>query len=69
MTAIELHEKIEEVSKTIFSYCMAKTPTREEAEDLSQEILFELIKSAENILNGWFIHWKHLLPIQNQTDC
>ena len=49
MTTIELHEKIEEVSKTIFSYCMAKTPTREEAEDLSQEILFELIKSAENI--------------------
>ncbi|MBQ7309708.1 MAG: sigma-70 family RNA polymerase sigma factor [Clostridia bacterium] len=49
MTAVELHKKIEEVSKTIFSYCMAKTPTREEAEDLSQEILYELIKSAENI--------------------
>ncbi len=28
---------------------MAKTPTREEAEDLSQDILYELIKSAENI--------------------
>lgn len=49
MTSIELNEKITEVSKTIFSYCMAKTPTREEAEDLSQEILYELIKSAENI--------------------
>ena len=49
MTTIELNEKIAEVSKTIFSYCMAKTPTREEAEDLSQEILYELIKSAENI--------------------
>jgi len=49
MNEIELHEKIAEVSKTIFSYCMAKTPTREEAEDLSQEILYELIKSAENI--------------------
>ena len=49
MTSIELNEKIAEVSKTIFSYCMAKTPTREEAEDLSQEILYELIKSAENI--------------------
>ena len=49
MTAIELNEKIKEVSKTIFSYCMAKTPTREDAEDLSQEILYELIKSAENI--------------------
>ena len=51
MKEIELHEKIAEVSKTIFSYCMAKTPTREEAEDLSQEILYELIKSAENILD------------------
>ena len=49
MTEIELHEKIAEVSKTIFSYCMAKTPTREAAEDLSQDILYELIKSAENI--------------------
>ena len=49
MNEIELHEKITEVSKTIFSYCMAKTPTREEAEDLSQDILYELIKSAKNI--------------------
>ncbi|MBE6638229.1 MAG: sigma-70 family RNA polymerase sigma factor [Ruminococcaceae bacterium] len=49
MKEIELHEKIAEVSKTIFSYCMAKTPTREEAEDLSQDILCELIKSVENI--------------------
>lgn len=49
MTENELHEKITEVSKTIFSYCMAKTPTREEAEDLSQDILCALIKSAENI--------------------
>ena len=45
----ELHEKITEASKTIFSFCMAKTPTREEAEDLSQDILLELLKSAENI--------------------
>ncbi len=49
MNEIELHNKIAEVSKTIFSYCMAKTSTREEAEDLSQDILYELIKSAENI--------------------
>ena len=49
MNKNELHNKIAEVSKTIFSYCMAKTPTREEAEDLSQDILYELIKSAENI--------------------
>lgn len=49
MNEIELNEKITEVSKTIFSYCVAKTPTREEAEDLSQDILYELIKSAANI--------------------
>ena len=49
MKETELHAKIADVSKTIFSYCMAKTPTREEAEDLSQDILFELLKSAENI--------------------
>ena len=49
MKEIELHEKIAEVSKMIFSYCMAKTSTREEAEDLSQDILYELIRSAENI--------------------
>ena len=45
----EFQNKIAEVSKTIFSYCMAKTPTREEAEDLSQDILHELIKSVKNI--------------------
>lgn len=43
------YEKIAEASKTIFSYCMAKTPTREDAEDLSQDILYELTKSAGSI--------------------
>lgn len=45
----ELDEKITEVSKSIFSYCMLRTSTRADAEDLSQEILYELIKSAPNI--------------------
>ncbi len=49
MNDIELREKIAEASKTIFSYCMAKTPTREDAEDLSQDILYELMKSAGTI--------------------
>ena len=49
MTDEQLNQKITEVSKTIFNYCMAKTPTREEAEDLSQDILYELIKSVGNI--------------------
>lgn len=45
----QLNAKIAEASKTIFSYCLARTPTREEAEDLCQNILYELIKSAKNI--------------------
>lgn len=45
----QMHEKIVEVSRTIFSYCRAKTPSREEAEDLSQDILYELIRSVGNI--------------------
>lgn len=49
MNENRLHDRIAEVSKTIFSYCRAKTPTREEAEDLSQDILYELTRSAGNI--------------------
>ena len=45
----QLNEKIVEVSKTIFSYCMAKTPNRDEAEDLSQDIIYELMKSSKNL--------------------
>lgn len=44
-------EKIAEVSKTIYSYCLSKTSTREDAEDLSQDILLELTKSVRNIRN------------------
>ena len=45
----ELYERIAEASKTIFSFCMARTPTREEAEDLAQDIVYELLRSAENL--------------------
>lgn len=45
----EIESKIKEVSKTIFSYCMARTAGREEAEDLSQDILIELLKSYKCI--------------------
>ena len=44
-----LREKITEASKTIFSFCMAKTANREEAEDLSQDILYALMNSIGNI--------------------
>lgn len=49
MTAEELDRRIAEVSKTIFHYCVTRTPTREEAEDLSQDILYEIIRSSGNI--------------------
>lgn len=44
-----LNEKIADASKTIFSYCMAKTLNRLEAEDLCQDILLELIRSSGSI--------------------
>lgn len=44
MNKNEFHDKIAEVSKTIFSYCMSRTSTREDAEDLLQDILCELVK-------------------------
>lgn len=49
MNREELNEKIAEVSKTVFSYSLSKTSSREDAEDLSQEILYELVKSSENL--------------------
>ena len=52
MNELEYSEKIAEISRTIFSFCMAKTPTREEAEDLSQDILYELLRSAGNLRDG-----------------
>ena len=49
MNKQELHTKIEEISKTVFSYCLSRTKTREDAEDLAQDILLEIMKSAESI--------------------
>lgn len=45
----ELDEKITEASKTIFSYCMARTLNRYDAEDLAQDIVVEIYRSAANI--------------------
>ncbi len=49
MESAELEARIAEVSKTIYSYCRAKTSTREEAEDLSQDILLNLIRSVGSL--------------------
>lgn len=44
-----LHEKIAEASQTILSYCMARTSNREDAEELSQDIPYELIRSSHTL--------------------
>jgi len=33
----------------LFSYCRARTGSKEEAEDLSQDIILELLKTRENL--------------------
>ena len=38
-----------QISKSILSYCMARTSNEHEAEDLAQDILLELTRSAQNI--------------------
>lgn len=49
MNGNKLNENMEEISKTIFSYCRAKTSSREDAEDLAQDIILELIKSSDSL--------------------
>ena len=41
--------RIANAAKTLFSYCRARTNSREEAEDLSQDILLELLRSRGNL--------------------
>lgn len=40
---------IEQSAKTIFTYCLSHTNSKTEAEDLSQDILVELLKSSCNL--------------------
>ncbi len=41
--------RIAEVSRSILSYCMSRTYSQQDAEDLSQDILVELIKASPDI--------------------
>ena len=41
--------RIANAAKVLFSYCRARTGSREEAEDLSQDILLELLRSRGNL--------------------
>lgn len=49
MNQRELDEKITEASKVILTYCISHTSSYCDAEDLSQEILCEIIKSSTNL--------------------
>ena len=40
---------ITDAAKTLFSYCRARTNSKEEAEDLSQDIILELLRTRENL--------------------
>jgi len=42
---------IEEAAKTIFSYCRARTSSKEEAEDLAQDIMLELLGAKGSFVN------------------
>ena len=42
-------DRIADMAKTIFAWCAARTRSRAEAEDLSQEILCELFASVKNL--------------------
>ena len=48
----ELDMKIPDIAKAILSYCVARTSNHFEAEDLAQDILLEIYKSAANIRNA-----------------
>lgn len=47
----ELDTKIADIAKSLLSYCMARTSNHFEAEDLAQDIILEIYKSADNIRN------------------
>ncbi len=51
MDELQINRIITEAAKTIFSWCGARTSNRYDAEDLSQEIYLELVKSLPNLRN------------------
>lgn len=49
MNTYERREKVAQMSKSIFQYCLSRTSSYQESEDLSQEILLTLCESIENL--------------------
>jgi len=48
----ELDLKVEEIAKSLYSYCSARTSNHFEAEDLAHNIIVEIYKSADTIRNA-----------------
>lgn len=48
----EWETRIEEVFRTIYSYCVVRTASREDAEDLAQDIFLELTKALPDLRSG-----------------
>ena len=82
MERINIDRYIEETAKTVFSYCLARTNSKEEAEDLSQDILLEIYKSACNlrddkafynfmwaVANNVYKNWCKKISKRRQTFC
>lgn len=51
MDTNERREKVAQMSKAIFQYCLSRTSSYQESEDLSQEIMLTLCESIENLRN------------------
>ena len=77
-----INRYIEETAKTVFLYCLARTNSKDEAEDLSQDILLEILKSACNlrddkafynfmwaVANNVYKNWCKKKAKQRQTFC
>ena len=52
----ELDEKITAVSKSILSYCMARTSNQQDAQDLAQDIVLEFMCRKEDEKEKMTIH-------------
>ena len=51
LTKPETNELIMVAAKTLFTYCRSRTNSKEDAEDLSQDILFQLLKAKGTFIN------------------
>lgn len=62
MDKLELDNKTAEMARSILSYCIARTSNHFEAEDLAQDIILEIYKSADNIREPQALYGSIILP-------